>query len=94
MGDEEDWFKMVSQSQNVCPVVKKVFYVDMGLVQLVCCICAQMFRGSILVGGRSVINGGYPILFLHLGIDGVTIKWYSSIQVVLTRPALNKKTLP
>ena len=34
-----------------------------------------MFQASILVGGGSVINGVYPVYFLPLGRDGVTIMY-------------------
>ena len=47
-----------------------------------------------LVGGGSVINTAYPVYFLPLGRDEVTITLFSSIHVLITGPALYKKTPP
>ena len=41
--------------------------------------------------GGSVINRGYPVIFLPLCTVRVTIISFSSIHVVRTRPALYKK---
>ena len=55
---------------------------------------AQVNRAPILVGGGSVINEAYRVLFLPLGRDGVTIASLYSIHLVRTRPAVSKKTPP
>ena len=54
----------------------------------------QLFRSSILDNGGSVINEGYPVQFLPLGIVGVTVTSFSSTHVLITGPALCKKISP
>ena len=44
-----------------------------GLPRLVYTSDTQLIRAPILVGGGSVFNGAYPVKFLPLGRDGVTI---------------------
>ena len=51
----------------------------------------QLFRASTFVGGEFVINGAYPVKFLPLGTDGVTITFFPSIHEVRTRPSLYEK---
>jgi hypothetical protein len=55
---------------------------------------SHLFQASILVGGGSVINGAYPIWFLSLVRDWVTITSFSSILVVRTSPVLYQKAPP
>ena len=61
--------------------------------KLSCCI-TQLFWASILVGGGSVINGAYPVHFLPLGRDEVTITSFSSIHVVRTGLVFYEKKPP
>ena len=49
---------------------------------------SPLFRGPSLIIGGSVINRSYPVYFLPLCRVGVTIVSFSSIHLVISRPAL------
>ena len=55
---------------------------------------SHLFQASILFVGGSVINGIYPVYFLSLGRDGVTIISFFSVKVMRTSPALYQETPP
>ena len=44
-----------------------------GQASMESCDSPKLFRAPILLGGGSVINRAYPVYFLALGRDGVTI---------------------
>ena len=52
---------------------------------------SPLFQGPSLIIGGSVNNRGYPVQFFPLCRVGVTIISFSSIHLVITRPALYKK---